>query len=102
MAPHSSTLAWKIPWTEEPGRLQSMASQRVGLKRLSSLASWWLTSYKGPSWNRRHVKEEVCPKYPRFGNRHLRCCMGERQSIFSLLSESCNMLEWSNFLLLHC
>ena len=30
MAPHSSTLASKIPWTEEPGRLQSMGSQRVG------------------------------------------------------------------------
>ena len=30
MAPHSSTLAWKIPWTEEPGRQQSMGSQRVG------------------------------------------------------------------------
>jgi len=30
MTPHSSTLAWKIPWTEEPGRLQSMGSQRVG------------------------------------------------------------------------
>ena len=30
MAPHSSTIAWKIPWTEEPGRLQSMGSQRVG------------------------------------------------------------------------
>ena len=30
MAPHSSTLAWKIPWMEEPGRLQSMGSQRVG------------------------------------------------------------------------
>ena len=29
MAPHSSTLAWKIPWTEKPGRLQSMGSQRV-------------------------------------------------------------------------
>ena len=29
MAPHSSTLPWKIPWTEEPGRLQSMASRRV-------------------------------------------------------------------------
>ena len=29
MAPYSSTLAWKIPWTEEPGRLQSIASQRV-------------------------------------------------------------------------
>ena len=30
MATHSSTLAWKIPWTEEPGRLQSMGSQRIG------------------------------------------------------------------------
>ena len=30
MAPHSSTLAWKIPWMEEPGRLQSMWSLRVG------------------------------------------------------------------------
>ena len=29
MAPHSSTLAWKIPWTEEPGRLQSVGSLRV-------------------------------------------------------------------------
>ena len=29
MAPHSSTLAWKILWTEEPGRLQSMGSRRV-------------------------------------------------------------------------
>ena len=30
MAPHSSILVWRIPWTEEPGRLQSMGSQRVG------------------------------------------------------------------------
>ena len=30
MAPHSSTLAWKIPWMEEPGRLQSMGLRRVG------------------------------------------------------------------------
>ena len=30
MATHSSTIAWKIPWTEEPGRLQSIGSQRVG------------------------------------------------------------------------
>ena len=30
MATHSSTLAWKIPWTEEVGRLQSMGSERVG------------------------------------------------------------------------
>ena len=30
MAPHSSTLAWKIPWTEEPGGLQTMGLRRVG------------------------------------------------------------------------
>ena len=30
MATHSSTLAWKIPWSEEPGRLQLMGSQRAG------------------------------------------------------------------------
>ena len=30
MAPHSSTLAWRIPWTEEPGRLQFMGSLKVG------------------------------------------------------------------------
>ena len=32
MATHSSTLAWKIPWTAEPGRLQSIGLQRVGHK----------------------------------------------------------------------
>ena len=32
MATHSSTLAWRIPWMEEPDRLQSMGSQRVGHK----------------------------------------------------------------------
>ena len=37
MATHSSTLAWKIPWTEEPGRLQSMRSQRVGQDWATSL-----------------------------------------------------------------
>ena len=33
MATHSSILAWRIPWTEEPGRLQSMGSQNVGRDR---------------------------------------------------------------------
>jgi len=37
MAIHSSTIAWKIPWTEEPGRLQSMGSQRVGHDWATSL-----------------------------------------------------------------
>ena len=38
MAPHSSTLAWKIPWAEEPGRLQSMGSRRVGHDWATSLS----------------------------------------------------------------
>ena len=38
MAPHSSPLAWKIPWTEEPGGLQSMGSLRVGHDSLTSLS----------------------------------------------------------------
>jgi len=38
MAPHSSTLAWKIPWTEEPGRLQSMGSLGVGHDWATSLS----------------------------------------------------------------
>ena len=38
MAPHSSTLAWKIPWAEEPGRLQSMGLLRVGHDWATSLS----------------------------------------------------------------
>ena len=38
MAPHSTTLAWKIPWTEEPGRLQSLGSWRVGRDWATSLS----------------------------------------------------------------
>ena len=42
MATHSSTLAWKIPWTEECGRLHSMGSQRVGHDRVTSLFTFYL------------------------------------------------------------
>ena len=38
IAPHSSTLAWKIPWTEEPGGVQSMGSLRVGHDWMSSIS----------------------------------------------------------------
>ena len=40
MAPHSSTLAWKIPWTEEPGGPQSMGSLRVGQDSATSLLTF--------------------------------------------------------------
>ena len=43
MAPHSSTSAWKIPWTEEPGRLKSMGSLRVGHNRVTSLSLFTFT-----------------------------------------------------------
>ena len=36
MAAHSSILAWRIPWTEEPGEIQSMGSQRVGHNRVTN------------------------------------------------------------------
>ena len=42
MATHPSTLAWKIPWTEEPGRLQPTRSQSRFNKRGSSLVAQWL------------------------------------------------------------
>ena len=44
MAPHSSTLAWKIPWMEEPGRLQSMGHKKSDTtERLHFLVVQWLT-----------------------------------------------------------
>ena len=48
MAPHSSILAWKIPWMEEPGRLQSMVLQRVGHDWATSLSLYsFLSILKG-------------------------------------------------------
>ena len=46
MAPHSSTLTWKIPWTEEPGRLQSMGSQRVGHDWATSLSLFTVMQWR--------------------------------------------------------
>ena len=47
MAPHSSTLAWKIPWTEEPDRLQSMGSLRVGHNWATSLSLFTFMHWRG-------------------------------------------------------
>ena len=46
-APHSSTLAWKIPWMEEPGGLQSMRSLRVGHDWATSLSLFTFTHWRG-------------------------------------------------------
>ena len=46
MAPHSSTLAWKIPWMEEPGGLQSMGSLSVGHNGANSLSLFTFTHWR--------------------------------------------------------
>ena len=46
MAPHSSTLAWKIPWMEEPDRLQSMGSRRVGHDWATSLSLFTFMNWR--------------------------------------------------------
>ena len=46
MALHSSTLAWKLPWMEEPGNLQSMGSLRVGHDSVTSLSLFTFTHWK--------------------------------------------------------
>ena len=45
MATHSNILAWRIPWTEEPGGLQSLGSQRVGHDGATSLSFFLSSSY---------------------------------------------------------
>ena len=51
MATHSSTLAWKIPWTEEPGKLQSMGSQsRTLLSDFSFFLSFFLSRVRSMLW----------------------------------------------------
>ena len=46
MSPYSSTLAWKIPWTEEPGRLQSMGLLRVGHNWVTALSRFAFTHWR--------------------------------------------------------
>ena len=99
MAIYSSTIAWKIPWTEEPGRLQSMGLQRVGHDWATSLITHvfiCLSSY--PAW----------PKCKKIGwNQENSLCMSSVTQIYWIVSifvlftyVSCQMLRlhrlWSN------
>ena len=56
MATHSSTLVWKIPWAEEPGRLQSMGSQRVGHDWATSERVWSKGTLLYCSWEYKLVQ----------------------------------------------
>ena len=76
MAPHSSTLAWKIPWMEEPGRLQSMGSRRVGHDRATSLSLFTFMH-----WRRKwHPLQCSCLENPRDGGAWWAAVYGIAQS----------------------
>ena len=99
MAPHSSTPAWKIPWMEEPGRLQSMGSLRVGHDWATSLSlflscigegngnplqcsclenprdggAWWAAVY-GVAQSRTRLKWHSSSSMLLLGQKNITCC----------------------------
>ena len=82
MAPHSSTLAWKIPWTEEPGRLQTMGSGRVGQDWATSLSL-----FPFMHWRRKWQPLQCsCLENPRDG--------GAWWAVISGVAQSRTRLKW--------
>ena len=88
MAPHSSTLAWKIPWTQEPGRLQSMGSLRVGHDWATSLSLFTFMHWRIPI---------SCLENPRDGGAWWAAVCGVSQSWTWLkqLSSSSRLSHWA-------
>ena len=107
MAPHSSTLAWKIPWTEEPGRLQSMELLRVGLDWVISLSLSCIGEGNG------NLLQCSCLENPRDGGAWWAAVYGvaqsrtrlKRLSSSSSIVTSCipltkfSMMEWGSIFL---
>ena len=92
MAPHSSTLAWKIPWTEEPGRLQSTGLLQVGHDWATSLSL-----YSFMHWRRKWQPTPVsCLENPRDGGAWWAAVYGVTQGWTRLkrLSSSSSRLVW--------
>ena len=101
MATHSSTLAWKIPWTEEPGRLQSMGSRRVGHDWATSLSLFTFMH-----WRRKWQSTPVpCLENPRDGGAWSAAVSGVAQSQTRLKrlssSSSINFRRWQNWSQFH-
>ena len=92
MGPHSSTLAWKIPWVEEPGRLQSMESLRVRHDWVTSLSLFTFMS-----WRRNgNPLQCSCLENPRDGGAWWAAVCGVTQSrtwLKRLSSSSSSLLE---------
>ena len=92
MAPHSSTLAWKIPWTEEPCRLQSMGSLRVRHDWATSLSLFTFMH-----WRRNGSPLQCsCLENPRDGGAWWAAVYGVAQSRTRMkwLSSSSSQLDW--------
>ena len=95
MAPHSSTLAWKIPWTEEPGRLPSMGSLRVGHNWATSLSLFTFMHWRR-KWNPLQCS---CLENPRDGGAWWAVVYGVAQSRTRLKWLSVALLPRSKHLL---
>ena len=94
MAPHSSTLAWKIPWMEEPGGLQSMGSLRVGHDWTTSLSLFTFMH-----WRRKWQPTPVFPPGEFQGRGSLvGCCLWGRRvrhECSDLAAAAATSLKWS-------
>ena len=101
MAPHSSTLAWKIPWMEEPGRLQSVGSRRVGHDWATSLS--FFTSCIGEGNG--NPLQCSCLENPRDGRAWWAAVYGVAQSrtLLKRLSSSSSVFsKWFYFVVFLC
>ena len=93
VAPHCSTLAWKIPWTEEPGRLQSMGSLRVGHDWVTSLSLFTFMH-----WRRKwHPLQCSCLENLRDGGAWWAAIyrVAQGQTRLKWLSSRCIYREWT-------
>ena len=89
MATHSSTLAWRIPWTEEPGRLQSMGSLRVGHDWATSLSLFAFMH-----WRRKWQPTPVFfPGESQGGGSLVGCCLWGRTELDMTEAPSIKMLN---------
>ena len=93
MAPHSSTVAWKIPWMEEPGRLQSIRSLRVGRNWATSLS---LSTFM--HWKRKWQPTPVFLPGESHGRRSLIGCspwVAQNRTRLKRLSSSSSRANWT-------
>ena len=79
MATHSSTFVWRIPWTEEPGRLQSMTSQRVGHICVSFTAVFGKVRNLNVGTHRAHP-DKISPYSVTYNREKLEVC-GSQQTV---------------------